>query len=144
VQFEELIPRIALGFRADWISLSLDERCPLEYKLKMQTVVETPSYIRAAEAIFSETEREAIVAMVAADPECGELIQGTGGFRKVRVGRSGMGKRGGARVIYILRNEAFPVFLITIYPKNKKDNLTKEERNALAKRANEIFAKYKR
>jgi hypothetical protein len=106
--------------------------------------VETPSYIRAAEAVFSDAEREAIVAMVAADPECGEVIQGTGGFRKVRVGRSGMGKRGGARVIYILRNEAFPVFLITVYPKNKKDNLTKEERNALAKRANEIFTKYKR
>jgi hypothetical protein len=110
----------------------------------MQTVVETPSYIRAAEAIFSEAEREAIVAMVATDPECGEVIEGTGGFRKVRVGRSGMGKRGGARVIYILRNEAFPVFLITVYPKNKKDNLTKEERNALAKRAKEIFTKYKR
>ena len=85
----------------------------MEYTIKMQTVVETPGYLKAATAIFTEAERESIVAMVAADPECGELIPGTGGFRKVRFGRSGIRKRGGARVIYILRNESFPIFLIT-------------------------------
>jgi hypothetical protein len=65
----------------------------------MHTVVETPGYLKVAERIFSAWERDAIVAMVAEDPECGEVIPGTGGFRKVRVARSGMGKRGGARVI---------------------------------------------
>src|SRR5690348_11984345 len=108
----------------------------------MQTVVETPSYLRAAEALFSEAEREGIVSMIASDPDCGELMPGTGGFRKLRVGRAGMGKRGGARVIYILRNERFPVFLVTAYAKNEKDNLTKRERNELAKRADEIFFRY--
>ncbi len=108
----------------------------------MQTVVETPSYLRAA-SIFSDKERADIVAMLAANPECGELMPGTGGFRKVRVGRDGIGKRGGARVIYILRNSGFPIFLITAYPKNTKDNLTRAERNALAKRADEIFSKYR-
>ena len=78
----------------------------------MQTVVEMPGYLRVVEAIFSEAEREQIVSTVAANPECGELMQGTGGFRKVRVGRGGMGKRGGARVVYILRNDAFPIFLV--------------------------------
>lgn len=107
----------------------------------MQTVVETPSYLKAAEKIFSESEREDIVAMVAAGPECGDVIQGTGGFRKVR---AGIGKRGGARVVYILRNEEFPIFLITAYAKNEKDNLTKKERNELAKRAEEIFARFRR
>lgn len=53
----------------------------------MQTVVETPGYLKAAEAIFTQLEREQIVSMVAADPECGDLIQGTHGFRKVRVSR---------------------------------------------------------
>lgn len=110
----------------------------------MQTVVETPSYLKAAERIFSEAERAAIVAMVSANPECGDLIQGAGGFRKVRVGRCGMGKRGGARVIYILRNENFPIFLVAAYPKNEKDNLTKAERNELAKMADGIFSKYGR
>ena len=110
----------------------------------MQTVVENPSYLKAAEKLFSAREREAIVAMVSADPKCGDLIQGTGGFRKVRVGRSGMGKSGGARVIYILRNGRFPVLLVAAYAKNEKTNLTKAERNDLAKLADEIFNKYGR
>lgn len=80
----------------------------MEYSINMRTVVETPQYLKASEALFSEAERADIVAMVAADPECGDVMEGTGGFRKVRVGRAGMGKRGGARVIYILRNEKFP------------------------------------
>jgi hypothetical protein len=110
----------------------------------MQAVVETPGYLKAAEDLFSMEERDQIVARVAANPECGEVIQGTDGFRKVRVARSGMGKRGGARLIYIVRSEAFPIFFITVYAKNQKENLTKEQRNQLAKRADEIFAKYGR
>lgn len=116
----------------------------MEYKINVHTVVETPQYLKASRAIFSEAERADIVAMVAADPECGDLMEGTGGFRKVRVGRGGMGKRGGARVIYILRNEEFPIFLITAFAKNEKDNLTKKERNDLRKRADEIFNQYRR
>jgi hypothetical protein len=114
----------------------------MEYKGLDANGRRTPSYLRAA-SIFSEAERADIVAMVAADPECGEVMPGTGGFRKVRVGRDGIGKRGGARVIYILRSSGFPIFLITAYPKNAKDNLTKAERNALAKRADEIFSEYR-
>ena len=108
----------------------------------MHVVVETPTYLKAAAALFSEAKMADIVTMIASDPDCGDVMQGTGGFRKVRVGRDGMGKRGGARVIYILRNELFPVFLITAYPKNAKDNLSKAERNALKARADEIFRSY--
>jgi hypothetical protein len=115
----------------------------LEYKIEMQTVVELPSYLKAAEAIFTDAEREAIAWMVASDPACGDVMPGTGGFRKIRVGRAGMGKRGGARVIYILRNENYPIFLFTAYVKNEKGNLSKSERNLLAKRAEEIFAEYR-
>ena len=110
----------------------------------MQTIVETPSYLALAEKLFSDAERADIVLMVAADPECGDVVAGTGGFRKVRVARSGMGKSGGARVIYIFRNETFPLFLITVFPKNEKANLTKAERNALKKRADGIFDSYRR
>jgi len=114
----------------------------MEYMIEMQTVVETPSYLKAAEKLFSAEEREAIVAMVSDNPECGDVIHGTGGFRKVRFGREGVGKRGGARIVYILRNENFPVFLVAVYAKNEKPNLTKAERNALAKLADAIFTKY--
>jgi hypothetical protein len=112
--------------------------------MSKQTVVETPSYIVLAGKLFSEAERDSIVAMVAENPECGDVMSGTGGFRKVRVPRQGMGKSGGARVIYIWRNDKFPVFLITVFPKNQKANLTKAERNALKKRANDIFDSYRR
>lgn len=116
----------------------------MEYNATMHTVVETPQYLRAAESIFSEAERADILAMVASDPECGDVMEGTGGFRKVRVGRGGMGKRGGARVIYILRNEKFPIFLMSAYAKNEKANLTKKERNDLKTRADKIFTQYTR
>jgi hypothetical protein len=108
----------------------------------VQTVVETPTYLAVANKLFSEEER-AIVALVAADPECGDVIRGTGGFRKVRVARKGMGKSGGARVVYIWRNNKFPLFLITVFPKNEKENLSMAERNALKRRADSIFETYR-
>lgn len=89
---------------------SLTLWCPMEYKRIVQTVVETPTYLAIAKRLFSEEERADIVALVAADPECGDAIGGTGGFRKVRVARKGMGKSGGARVVYIWRNERFRFF----------------------------------
>jgi hypothetical protein len=115
----------------------------MEYKRVVQTVVETPTYLAVANKLFSEDERSDIVALLAADPECGDVIRGTGGFRKVRVARQGMGKSGGARVVYIQRNEKFPVFLITVFPKNEKENLSTAERNALKRRADSIFESYR-
>jgi hypothetical protein len=108
----------------------------------MQTVVETPSYLAAASKLFSDEELADIVRLVAFDPECGDRMEGTGGFRKVRVARAGMGKSKGARVVYILRNDRFPIFLIAVFAKNEKANLSKKERNNLKKRADEIFDSY--
>jgi hypothetical protein len=52
----------------------------MEHIKEMQTVVETPGYLKAAKSLFSQTERDRIVALVAANPECGEVMQGTGGL----------------------------------------------------------------
>ena len=65
----------------------------MEYKRVVQTVVETPTYLAIANKLFSEEERADIVALVAADPECGDLIRGTGGFE-----RSGLHAKEWARV----------------------------------------------
>lgn len=105
----------------------------------MHGVVETPGYLKDAEAIFTTEEREAIVTMVARDPECGDLMQGTGGVRKVRVGRGGRGKSGGGRVVYIHHDADHPIFLLTAFAKNEKSNLTKVERNALATFVKALF-----
>ena len=78
----------------------------MEYKRIVQTVVETPTYLAIANKLFSEEERADIVALVAADPECGDVIRGTGGFRKVRVARRGMGeKRRGSGCVYLAQRE---------------------------------------
>jgi|SRR5579862_1173932 len=110
----------------------------------MQTVVETPTFIAVAEKLFSAEGIAEIIETVAADPYCGDVMPGTGGFRKFRFARGGMGKSSGARVIYIYRNDQFPIFLITVFAKNQKANLTNDERNQLKKRANAIFNNYRR
>jgi hypothetical protein len=115
----------------------------LEYPVYVQTVVETPSYLAVASKLFNKRERGDIVTMVAANPECGAVMAGTGGFRKARIARQGMGKSGGARIVYIWRNDKFPVFLIAVFPKNAKENLSQAERNALKRRADGIFNDYR-
>jgi hypothetical protein len=99
----------------------------------LNTVIETPPYLVQASAIMSEEDRADVVTMVAADPECGDLIQGTGGVRKVRVATGNRGKSGGARVVYYFLNDSAPVFLMAVFGKNEKANLSKAERNGLAK-----------
>ena len=106
-------------------------------------MVETPTYLRAAEAFYNDAEQEEIVLTIAADPEAGNLMPGTGGYRKLRYARAGMGKRGGARVIYLYGGEDIPIFLITVYAKSEKGNLSKAEQNALAKMAKRFFADYR-
>ena len=69
------------------------------------------------------------------DPWDGRISQGPGCTQ-------GDGKKWRARVVYIWRNETFPVFLITVFPKNEKENLSMAERNALKKRADSIFETY--
>jgi hypothetical protein len=101
----------------------------------MQTVVETPAYLSAAkDAGVSEHERTAIVDMLAADPTAGEIMPGCGGARKMRVAGKGKGKSGGYRLITYFGGVDIPVFLITIFAKGEKVNLTKAERNMLAER----------
>ncbi len=116
----------------------------MAYYFLVQTVVETPVYLRAARAFYNEAEREEIVLAIAANPEAGDLTPGAGGYRKLRFARAGMGKRGGARVIYLYGGEEFPIFLITVYAKSEKGNLSKAEQNALSKMAKRFFADYRR
>src|ERR1700688_3450204 len=98
----------------------------------MHTVVETPSYVADAKAArFSESERDAVVEIVANNPEAGDEISGTGGARKVRIAGRGKGKSGGYRVITFYSGKEIPVFLLAVYSKGEKANLSKTERNEL-------------
>ena len=67
------------------------------------------------------------------NPSKGDLMQGTGGLRKLRIALEGRGKSGSARVCYVDFVVYEKIYLITAYPKNEKENLSKAERNAIAK-----------
>lgn len=99
----------------------------------MITIAEVPEYIRQAEKLLTETERQDVLNYLAAHPKDGDLIEGTGGIRKLRWGRGGRGKSGGVRVIYYYHSEVMPLYLLTLFAKNEQDNLSKAERNDLAK-----------
>lgn len=96
------------------------------------TVAELPEYLRTASKLLADADRRAIVDHLAAHPAAGDLIEGTGGVRKLRWARDGRGKSGGVRVIYYFHSDAMPVYLLTMFAKNERANLSKAERNALA------------
>ena len=96
-------------------------------------MVETPAYLSAAtQAGITDAERARIVNLLAAAPDSGDIMESTGGARKLRVAGRGRGKSGGYRVITFHGDPTTPVFLITVFGKGERDNLAKAERNALA------------
>lgn len=98
----------------------------------MQTVAETTIYLRCAEKLLTAVERMDVVSYLAAHPKAGDLMEGTGGVRKLRWARAGMGKSGGVRVIYYVHSDAMPLYLLTVFAKGDRENLSKAERNELA------------
>ena len=98
----------------------------------MQTVVETPAFVSDARSLgLPDVERFAIVTWIAANPAAGDVIEGTGGARKVRFAGKGKGKSGGYRVITFFSGTDIPVFLLNIFAKNEKTDLTAKERSTL-------------
>ena len=97
------------------------------------TVAELAEYQRRAEKLLAESERADIVNYVAAFPKAGDLISGTGGVRKLRWRRGGKGKSGGVRVIYYFHSERMPLYLLTVFAKNERADLSQSERNELVK-----------
>ena len=98
----------------------------------MQTIVELPEFLRKSDKLLKDSEKQSIVNYLALHPESGDVIQGSGGIRKLRWSAQNKGKSGGVRVIYYYQNESIPLFLLTIFGKGEKANLSKGERNELA------------
>src|SRR5215472_2472085 len=92
----------------------------------------------------SDEERFEFVDFTARNPEAGDLIRASGGLRKVRWGRHGSGKRGGVRVIYFYHNSAMPLYLLMIYAKAQRDDLSPDARRtvqALVARLKEVYGR---
>jgi hypothetical protein len=95
---------------------------------RMQTFVELPEFIRRASEMMTEPDRLGLVDYIAANPEAGVSLGG--GLRKVRLPRTGSGKSGGYRTVYVFGGTHMPIFLLTVFAKNEKDNLSKKELSA--------------
>ncbi|VAW49533.1 RelE-like translational repressor toxin [hydrothermal vent metagenome] len=101
--------------------------------IAMQTIVELPEYKKQVQKHLAEYDTELLINYLAEHPKAGDLMQGTGGIRKLRWAKSNVGKSGGVRVIYYFHNESMPLFLLSVFGKNEKNNLSHSERNLLAK-----------
>ena len=93
-------------------------------RMRLFTVCETRDFAKLAAKMWTDAEREEFVDYIAANPLAGDIIEGTGGVRKVRWSRAGIGKRGGVRVIYYVYDETLPLFLLTLFAKNESDDLS--------------------
>jgi hypothetical protein len=89
----------------------------------MFTIIETPTFNKLWRDYWDEDEFGEFVSWLAANPEAGDVIPGSGGCRKVRWNRPGMGKRGGVRIIHYNRLASGVIYLLLIYGKGAVDNI---------------------
>lgn len=89
----------------------------------MLTVIETPTFVADADDLWSVEDREEFITWIAANPERGDVIPGSGGCRKVRWSRQGIGRQGGVRVIYFAQLANGEIWLLTMYAKSVRENI---------------------
>ena len=94
--------------------------------------IETPIFTRQIKQIATDDEFKELQKELIESPDKGDLIQKTGGLRKIRMAIGSQGKSGSARVIYFLATEEI-IYLVMAYPKNTKDSLTDAEKTELKK-----------
>ncbi len=108
----------------------------------LHTVVETPEFQKRAKGKFSAKELREFIDHIAANPDAGDLMAETGGARKLRWATGNKGKSGSVRVITFYSGADIPVFLLTVFGKREKSNLSKAERNQLRKGLKILVAAY--
>lgn len=110
----------------------------------MITVVELSEFIRRSKKLLDENEVKNLISYLAIYPTEGVIMRGTGGIRKLRWKRKGTGKSSGVRVIYYFYNDNYPLFLLTVFGKSEKVNLSQAERNELAKLTHILLESYRK
>ena len=100
--------------------------------------VETPTFTRQLLTLMSDEEYRGLQNTLAEDPECGDLIKGGGGIRKVRHAMQGRGKSGGVRAVYYWLKDRHQIYMLVVYPKSEKDNLNDQETAILRELVKEL------
>lgn len=99
-----------------------------------RTFIQTNEFLHQWKKLgFGEEDLRRLELMIMHNPEIGVVMQGTGGLRKMRFAYEGRGKSGSTRVCYVDFAYYDTVYLLTVYAKNQKENLSKEERNSIKK-----------
>jgi hypothetical protein len=99
---------------------------------RLTTVCEMTAFVRKAEKLWTREEHDEFIDFIAQNPDAGDIIEGTGGARKVRWARAGMGKRGGTRIITYFHDETMPVFLFMLFAKNERSDIGPGDKRDLA------------
>jgi hypothetical protein len=114
------------------------------YTILMITVAETAPFLRQAAKLWSDDDRAAFVDFIAANPDAGDIIPDTGGLRKIRWTRPGIGTRGGVRVLYFYHDDLMPLYLLLIYAKAEREDWTNDDKRRARALTEDIKQAYRR
>jgi hypothetical protein len=106
----------------------------------MITIAETAAYLRDANMHLSDAERMELLVFLSKHPTRGVLVAGANGLRKLRWAKAGAGKSGGVRVVYYFHNESIPLYILALFAKNERANLSAAERETLGKLIDQLVA----
>ena len=101
----------------------------MDHNQGLLTIAELPNFIQQAEKLLGYQERQDVISYLAEHPKSGDLIEESGGVRKLRWERGSQGKSGGVRVVYYFHNSTMPLYLLTLYAKNTRSNLSNSQRH---------------
>jgi hypothetical protein len=87
------------------------------------TFIESSTFERVRPVYLNDSEYADLQEFMMQNPKAGQVVPGSGGVRKLRWTRPGMGKRGGLRIIHFLRFEPNEFWMLTMYAKAKRDNV---------------------
>ncbi|PHM51248.1 type II toxin-antitoxin system RelE/ParE family toxin [Xenorhabdus sp. KK7.4] len=90
--------------------------------------IETTAFSKTRAELIEDDEFHELQSYLLKYHEKGNTISQTGGCKKIRWSRKGMGKRGGIRVIYYVRLLSGRIYLLLAYPKNEQEDLTQEQK----------------
>jgi len=103
-------------------------------------IVETHIFTRQVVLLLTDEEYRLLQSVLVNRPDTGVVIPSSGDLRKMRWGMTGRGKRGGVRVIYFWAVKQDKILMLLIYPKNEKDDLSRDQLKILRKIVKEEFS----